>query len=63
MLDDYDKRKVKPLSQKRRSRSGQIGQSGRKRKTKAPSFRSIPDPVIIPTIATSKFLIGLFELI
>ena len=60
MLDDYDTGKVKPPSQRRSSRSGQ---SGRRRKLKAPSLRSIPDPIIIPTMATSKFLIGLFELI
>ena len=56
LLDDYDT--GKPPSQRRHSRSGQIGQSGRKRKTKTPSLRS-PDPVIITT--KSNFLLCLLE--
>ena len=59
LLDDYDT--GKPPSQRRHSRSGQIGQSGRKRKTKTPSLRSIPEPVIITT--KSNFLLCLLELL
>ena len=50
----------RPAVQKRHDlQSGQIGLSGLKRNIKAP----LPEPVIIPTILTSKFLIGLLELI
>ena len=59
LLDDYDTGMVKPPSQRRHSRSGYLRQSGRKRKTKAPSLRSITDPIIIPT--KSNFLLCLFD--
>ena len=38
-------------------RSGQIGLSGLKRKITAPLPRYKPDPVIIPTVTKSKFLL------
>ena len=63
-MDDYDtgERNTEP-SYKRRRRNGQIGPSGRKTKIKAASQRIIPDPIIIPTVTKSKFLLGLFELL
>ena len=44
-------------------RSGQIGLSGLKRKITAPLPRYKPDPVIIPTVTKSKFLLGLYKLL
>ena len=47
----------RPAVQKRHDlQSGQIGLSGLKRNIKAP----LPEPVIIPTILTSKFLSSRF---
>ena len=59
---DTGERNTGPSYRKRR-RNGQIGQSGRKTKIKAPSQGPIPDPMIIPTVTKSKFLLGLFELL
>ena len=38
--------------------NGQSGQRGQKTKIKAASQRSIPDPIIIPTVTKSKFLLA-----
>ena len=61
-MDDYDtgERNTVPSYGRRRS-SGQNGQSGQKRKIRAPSQGSITDPEIIPTITKSKFLLDLFK--
>ena len=62
-FSNYDTENVKPSYKRRRRKSGQIGQKGRKRKKKAPSLKSIPDPMIIRTLTKSKFLLGLFTLL
>ena len=53
-------RNIGPSNRRRRrnGQSGQIGQSGRKTKIKSASQRSIPDPIIIPTVTKSKFLLA-----
>ena len=57
---DTGERNTGPSYIKRR-RNGQIGQSEREKKIKTISQRSIPEPMIIPTVAKSRILLGLFE--
>ena len=47
-------RNIGPSNRRRRRN----GQSGRKTKIKSASQRSIPDPIIIPTVTKSKFLLA-----
>ena len=67
-VDDYNtgERNIGPSNRRRRrngqsgqsGQNGQSGQRGQKTKIKAASQRSIPDPIIIPTVTKSKFLLA-----